>query len=181
MPRTVTIELDRPIASSVLTDSTAKVCAGTAGERASSEASEQDKERLVQARRALEDAAGKLNELRESTAKEYKERIAKLAVAIAGKILAQKVEKGAYEIESVVKQALNSFGTDEDVTVHLNPVDVDACRQAFSKELSDAGCIKFVRDPQIGRAECLVTAAKGIIKSSIDEQLERIAEALKKV
>jgi flagellar biosynthesis/type III secretory pathway protein FliH len=63
--------------------------------------------------------------------------------------------------------------------VHLNPEDLEKCQKAQQHEQSGvlAG-IKLIPDPNIGRAECLLESPKGIIKSLIDDNLERIGKAL---
>ena len=93
----------------------------------------------------------------------------------------QKVEDGAYEIESIVKEALNNAPTRQDIVVHLNPEDLAHCQKAQQDEPDGALTgVKFVSDPNIGRAECLLESPKGIIESLINEHLERIGKALKK-
>ncbi len=139
------------------------------------------KEGLVQVCQALQDAANKVNEFQENLFKEHKEEIAKLSVEIARKILVQKVQEGDYEIESIVKEALKNAPTHQDVVVHLNPEDLVQCQKLQRDDATGtlAG-IKFVSDPNIGRAECLLETPKGIIESLIDEHLERIGKALEK-
>ena len=41
--------------------------------------------------------------------------------------------------------------------------------------------LEFTPDWSIGRGECLVETPKGIVKSFLEEHLERISEALQKV
>jgi flagellar biosynthesis/type III secretory pathway protein FliH len=66
--------------------------------------------------------------------------------------------------------------------VHLNPEDLARCRRAQqeNEQGGDLVGIKLVPDPNVGRAECVVESPKGIVKSLIDENLERIAKALRK-
>jgi flagellar biosynthesis/type III secretory pathway protein FliH len=65
--------------------------------------------------------------------------------------------------------------------VHLNPEDLSQCQKAQQDEPDGALTgVKFVSDPNIGRAECLLESPKGIIESLINEHLERISKALKK-
>ena len=91
----------------------------------------------------------------------------------------QKVENGDYEIEPIIKEALNNAPSGQDVIVHLNPEDLEKYQKAQQDKPGGvlAG-IKFIPDPNIGRAECLLENPKGIIKSLIDDNLERIGKAL---
>jgi flagellar biosynthesis/type III secretory pathway protein FliH len=130
---------------------------------------------------ALQDAINKVNELQENLFNEHKEQIAKLSVEIARKILVQKVQEKDYEIESIVKEALKNAPTRQDVVVHLNPEDLIQCQKLQQDDTTGtlAG-VKFVSDPNIGRAECLLETPKGMIESFINEHLEQIGQALKK-
>jgi len=122
-----------------------------------------------------------LNEFYDKVFVEHKEEIAKLSVEIARKILMQKVEDGDYEIESIVKEALKNAPTHQDLVVHLNPEDLAECQKVQKEEPeSDLAGVKFVSDPKIGRAECLLESPKGIIESLINEHLERVGKALTK-
>jgi flagellar biosynthesis/type III secretory pathway protein FliH len=123
----------------------------------------------------------RLNQFCDKLYVEHREEIARLSVEIARKILMQKVENGDYEIESIIKEALNNTPGGQDVVVHLNPEDIEKCRKAQKDEPGGvlAG-IKLMPDSSIGRAECLLETSKGIIKSMIDDNLERIGKALEK-
>jgi flagellar biosynthesis/type III secretory pathway protein FliH len=134
-----------------------------------------------QACQTLNGVIARLNQFCDKLYVEHREEIARLSVEIARKILMQKVENGDYEIESIIKEALKNVPGSQDVIVHLNPEDLEKCQKAQRDEPGGvlAG-IKLIPDPNIGRAECLLESPKGIIKSLIDDNLERIGKALEK-
>ncbi|MHC4571535.1 MAG: FliH/SctL family protein [Planctomycetota bacterium] len=177
MPQTVTIQLEKPIASAKLLDGFAT----TSAEAKQAQLLKLQQEGLTQACRALQDAANKVNEFQDNLFEEHKEQIAKLSVEIARKILVQKVQEKDYEIESIIKEALKNAPTHQDVVVHLNPEDFVQCQKLQQDDTAGtlAG-VKFVSDPNIGEAECLLETPKGIIESLIDKHLEQIGQALKK-
>ncbi|MCU0916321.1 MAG: flagellar assembly protein FliH [Planctomycetes bacterium] len=108
--------------------------------------------------------------------------IARLAVEIARKILRTRTDKGDYEIQAVIEEALKRSPTRQDIVVRLNPEDLPRCQQLQQEAPQGAfGEIEFTADWSIGRGECLVETSKGVIRSFIDEHLDRIAEALEKV
>lgn len=130
---------------------------------------------------ALKSAADKLNQFYDKIFAEHKEEIAKLSVEIARKILVQEVKDGDYEIEKIVQEAFKNAPTHQDVVVHLHPDDLVQCQKA--QEGGQDGVlagIKFVADPNIGRAECVLESPKGTIESLIEANLERIGKALAK-
>ena len=187
MPEALTINLSKPIASvRILDDHPTPISSGQEESGAGAEQIlrrnlEAQKAAFSQASQALDSVVAKLTQFCDKIFAEHREEIAKLSVEIARKILLQKVENGDYEIESIVKEALKNAPSRQDVVVHLNPEDFAQCQKAQQDEPGGtlAG-IKFISDPNIGRAECLLESPKGIIESLIDGHLDRVNQALKK-
>ena len=192
MSQTLTVNLNKPIISAkVLDDYAERDGIQLSGpEIEDSEADtvqilkqDLDAQKAVfsQACQTLNGVITRLNQFCDKIYAEHGEEIARLSVEIARKILMQKVENGDYEIESIIKEALKNAPSSRDVIVHLNPEDLEKCRKAQQDEPGGvlAG-IKLMPDPNIGRAECLLESPKGIIKSLIDDNLERIGKALGK-
>lgn len=139
------------------------------------------KNAFSQACQVLNQAAAKLQESCAEVFARHREEIARLSVEIARKILMQKVKQGDYEIESIVTEALLHAPSRQDVVVRLNPEDFAQCLKAQQDEQGGAlAGVQLVADPGIGRAECVLESPKGIIKSMIDENLERVGKALGK-
>jgi flagellar biosynthesis/type III secretory pathway protein FliH len=192
MSQTLTVHLERPIISAEIPDNypngieTELSGRGQLDSRADAEQIltqdlEEQKAAFSQVCQALNAAVAKLNQFYETVFVEHREEITRLSVEIARKILMQKVENGDYEIESIVKEALKNAPSRQDVVVHLNPEDLAQCQKAQQDEQGDALVgIEFVSDANIGRAECLLESSKGIVKSLIDENLERVSKALAK-
>ena len=188
MPDPIVINLSRPITSVQVLDNDPT---SISGERADVQGGapsnpspdfEAREAMFSQACQALSAATARLNEFYDTILLEHKDEIAKLSVEIARRILIQKVENGDYEIESIVKEALQNAPSRHDVVVHLNPEDHAQCQEALMQDQQNgtfAG-IKFVSDGSIGRAECVLETPKGMIKSLVDENLERISQALLK-
>lgn len=181
MSRTVTIRLEKVIASAKLQNGAAGDITTASAEAKQAELLRLQKESLAQVCQALQDAVNKVNEFQENLFKEHKEQIAKLSVEIARKILVQKVQGKDYAIEPIIEEALKSAPTRQDVVVHLNPEDLVECQKVQQDASSTLADVKLISDPNIGRAECLLETPKGIIESLIDERLERIGKALETV
>lgn len=192
MSASLTIRIDRPIISAELPGDY-PVAGGQSrdhGQANSSAAlrpvemqgSLSEKTAFSQACQILNQVAVKLQESCAELFARHREEIAKLSVEIARKVLMQKVEQGDYEIESIVKEALLHAPSRQNIVVRLNPQDLTQCLKA--QQQGDAGAllagVQLVADPNIGRAECVLENPKGIIKSLIDENLERIGKALGK-
>jgi flagellar biosynthesis/type III secretory pathway protein FliH len=191
MSRTLTVHLEKPIVSVTISDTPPLLsCESKNGDSEQittqsqggplSGDSQAQKAILSQTCQTLKALTDKLNQFYDKLFAEHKEEIAKLSVEIARKILAKQVQNGDYEIESIVKEAFKNAPTRQDVVVHLNPEDHTLCQKAQQDEPNGAlAGIKFISDPNIGRAECLLETPKGIVESLINEHLERIGKALK--
>ncbi len=151
---------------------------------------ERQRQEFVQLCNIFKNLVNKFNQLNNEVISKHKEEIAKLSVEIARKILMQKVQKGDYEIESIIKEVLKNAPTHQELVVHLNPEDLTQLQKHFGSDLTKTldgdqiggiDNIKFVPDPNIGRAECLLETHKGIVKSFINEHIEGISEALEKM
>jgi len=192
MSRALTIHLERPVVSAKILDNypdgigterseRGRVNRGADTEQIRIQDLEAQKAVFSQACQTLDGVVAKLNQFYDKMFVEHREEIAKLSVEIARKILVRKVENGDYEIESIVKEALKNAPTRQDVVVHLNPQDLVHCQKTQQDGPGgDLVGVKFVSDPNIGRAECLLESPKGIIESLIDKHLEQIGKALEK-
>ena len=192
MSQTLTVNLNKPIISATVLDGYADcdVSQLSDSDREDSKAEtgqiprqdfEAQKAVFSQACQTLNGVITRLNQFCDKMYAEHREEIARLSVEIARKILMQKVENGDYEIESIIKEALKNAPGSQDVIVHLNPEDIEKCQKAQQDGSGGvlAG-IKLIPDTNIGRAECLLESPKGIIKSLIDDNLERIGKAIEK-
>ena len=204
MHETVVINLDKPLKSATLVndhterpsstgsqdiaaDNGQDNCGGVVGTApqwnpAAICGPENHKAQLDRLCQTLDKLVNDLNRCYEQAIAQHAEEIARLSVEIARKILMQKVQRKDYEIETIVKEALKNSPTHNDIVVHLNPDDIVQCQklQQADADIAFAG-IRFVADPKIECAQCLVETPKGIVKSFIEEHLARIEEALTKV
>lgn len=198
MPKTLTIQLALPIARvRVLRADAGSFAPGSDEERAAAERIDN----IIQAERArmaeelkrqrsqvaelcqtIGNIAKSLDKLHQETVANNRAEIARLAVEIARKILMQKVIQGDYDIQAIVEEALKRAPTHQNIVIRLNPEDLPRCQQ-HQQENPDSPFaeLEFAADWSVGRGECLVETPKGIVKSFIEEHLERIGEALQKV
>jgi flagellar assembly protein FliH len=176
MSKTLTINIDRPIISAKISDNY------NAEQSNLAQDSEAQQKLFSEACQTINAIINKLNQFYDKMLSEHKEKIARLSVEIARKILAQKVQEGDYQIESIVKEVLNNAPTHQDMVVHLNPEDLTRLQKAQQDNATDSLTgIKLVPDTNIGRAECLLETSKGTVESLISEQLDRISKTLEKV
>jgi flagellar biosynthesis/type III secretory pathway protein FliH len=142
---------------------------------------ERQKKELAQLCATIGNLAGKLDRLYEQTVVHSRGDIARLAVEIARKIVMCEIPKGGYDIHSIIEEALKGVPTHQDLVVRVNPQDAPVCQQ-LQEEHTDGEFAKlqFVPDWSIARANCLIETPKGVVRSFVEEGLERIREALEK-
>lgn len=146
-----------------------------------SEVLRRQREGLSQLVATINALAARLNDLHQQTVAHHRSDIAKLAVEIARKILTQRIDRGEYDIQAIVEEALKRAPARQNLVVHLHPEDLAACQQ-FQREDPDSQFaeVDLVADWSVARADCLVETPKGIVKSFVEEHLARIGEALER-
>ena len=141
---------------------------------------DKEKAELAGARQALVEALNQFNRHREQLLRGAENQLLDLAVEIARKVLMQEIQAERHQIEPIVTEALQNLPARQEVVVHLNPRDLAKCeiaRQADDAE--EPGNIRFVADPSVSPAQCVLVTPEGIVDSNVDTHLQAVSEALK--
>jgi flagellar biosynthesis/type III secretory pathway protein FliH len=91
-------------------------------------------------------------------------------------VLAQEVRAERYEIEPIVREALERVGGSGEVVVRLNAEDL---ARGGLADPGDDGRIKYVADPSVRPAGCIVETTDGLVVATIEDGLAAAAEALR--
>jgi flagellar biosynthesis/type III secretory pathway protein FliH len=190
MPDLPTVHLAKPIRTATVLDALDQgrsvpgvdTSAVTAQQRPALDESRGQQAHLATLCQIVGKAAEELGRLQEETLTHNRSEIAKLAVEIARKITMCQVEQGDYDLQAIVEEALSRAPARQNIVIHVNPEDLPRCQQ-LQKESADGPFseLEFTADWSVARAECLVETPKGIVKSFVQERLERIGEALQNV
>ncbi len=182
----VSIVLDRPISS-------AQVCGGGGGDEQIQQAAaeqakamfdaemqkiEAEKSRISQLISAVEAAAIEVDDLRKSAIANNQKQIALLAVEIARKILVSEIEEGKYDTEAIIEKALQASPSRDGATVRLSPSDHATIEEVIKSGNGNFENVRFEADSAIKPAQCFVETSKGVVEYFIDDQLNRIGQAL---
>lgn len=105
-----------------------------------------------------------------------------LALAVAEKIVAAKIEIDASVLESVLCDALRRARDRRNLTLTVNPTDLDAARELLPSLRAAFGAdeITLVDDRRIARGGCLLDTPAGEIDATVASKFERIREAIRK-
>ena len=187
----LTVKLGHPIRAAHVISPGYQAAGGQAGDGVAERATADLQDRLAEVEKqqcqlaqtcqTLDGLACKISRFYEEMVATHRAEIARLAVEIARRVLAQKVRQGDYEVEAIIQEALEKAPAKQGVTVHVSPKDWEAC-QRLQQERPDSPwtCLTFVADPSIGQAQCLVETPRGVVKSVMEEHLEKIQSALEK-
>lgn len=111
------------------------------------------------------------------------EEVAALAFMIAQKVLRDLVTDSREVIVSQVRAALAHLHESGLVRIRVHPSDLpvlETSRQALSQTPHGMLSLKFEADPDISPGGCLVHASSLLIDATLDTQLLRLGEALRK-
>lgn len=144
-----------------------------------SEVSGAERENLSQLSQALSEAINKFKRLNEDVFNSHREQIVRLSVGIAEKILQNQIAQGQYDIEKIVLESLKTAPSQQDVSIRLNPDDLQHLQQILEDKGSNISLdAKLLPDVNIGPAQCIIETDKGMIEHLIDKHLAQITDAL---
>jgi len=144
------------------------------------EATDASREKVDQAVAALKTAIDEMEKIRSRDRERMEIETARLALAIAKKIVRYETEHGNV-IENVVKEAMQQVADPRKLTVRLNPKDIEAVA-ALGDRLQNGGDadaqLALEGDETVGRGGCVIEARLGDVDARIDQQIKVIEERL---
>lgn len=104
------------------------------------------------------------------------ENIAAIAVMVARHIVQREVNADPSFVRDVVQSAMAQYPLDQEITIRINPDDLNACRAS----IEEAGRreIRWISDASILRGGCLMEGRERIIDGRVDTALERAYRTL---
>ncbi|MCP3914809.1 MAG: hypothetical protein GY711_04515 [bacterium] len=126
------------------------------------------------AARALADQAAELEAARERATQEISRDAVLLAVEIAGQLLKVRIAEGEYDLERIVRSALDDSGVGRSsCTVHLHPDDF-----ARVQEVDFRSGTLLESDSEMKRGEVHVSTPRGLLVRDLGAALETVREQL---
>lgn len=174
--KSVSVTFDKPIGSVMLMDEHAVL--QHSDDRRCHE-NELQTQQLNTLCKALEQVIRAAEQSCENLFVSQKEKIIRLSIEVASKILARDIRHGEYEIEKILMGAIEPIAVSTHMIVRLHPADLETMRQAVKTNSIDLPeKIQFIDDPTVGPAECIVESDQGVIEYLIEEHLKQIETVL---
>jgi flagellar assembly protein FliH len=106
--------------------------------------------------------------------------LARLAVAVAGKVIQRSVEQDPEIVLGIARAAISQTEGTRSLVLRVSPKDMELVLSAHDelvKSSPDLRNLKVVEDPRIERGGCVVEMEVGHVDARIDEQLNEIERA----
>lgn len=105
---------------------------------------------------------------------DFEHSLLKLSIKIAEKVINKKIEDEDDIVMSVVRNALKTIKDSTEITVLLNPNDLEVLSKYEEFKSYEKRKIKFVTDERVDSGGCKIHSDWGVIDAQIDTQLEEI-------
>jgi flagellar biosynthesis/type III secretory pathway protein FliH len=135
---------------------------------------QKDRQLIEQTLASLSEAIDGLEAQQRQRLEEMQQVAVELAVAIASRLVHERIEAGDFAVETLVRQVVERLGTSQPATVGLHPDDLallekrlGSGRRLFAE---DSG-IRVVADPTLVRGSCKAETADSGVHAQIETQL----------
>jgi flagellar assembly protein FliH len=145
--------------------------------RGEAEAHEELRSTLDELRREMGETISRLHRLEATLQRETEASLVRLALAMASRVVRERVEEGDPVAIRAVVAALSEAEGREPTAIRLHPEDLDVVRAAH-KELDEPGALRLIADPAVERGGCLVELDAEELDARVGSQLAALAEHL---
>jgi len=140
-----------------------------------------ERERFRRVLDGLTEATRSLHDQERAGLAEMQQAAVELAVAIASHLIHDKIEKGDFAVETLVRKAVQRLGAKQLVTVCLHPDDIALLERRVGGDTVLFGStaeIRLVPDRSLGRGDCRAEAGEVKVLAQVEAQLAGIRRHL---
>lgn len=129
---------------------------------------------------AVRGAAADLQKQHADRLQEWQRAAVELGLAVAAKLLHERVTQGDYPMEEIIRQMAGGMVDDEVVTIRMNPADLALLERRLDGRplFPDHDDPTLLADPTLGRAECRIEGRALVLLSDLPRQLAQIRDDL---
>jgi flagellar assembly protein FliH len=129
----------------------------------------------------LTESADHLQGQQRHTLDELRRLAVELGMAIARRLVHEKIAADEFGIETLVRSAIERLQTDQPVVIRLNPKDIELLEHKLSGEwntLHASASVRVVPDAGLARGDCRAQTGDVGVWSNLEQQLRQIHEIL---
>ena len=123
---------------------------------------------------ALSQAACHLEQYKNDLLDQIKTQSVDLALAIASKVVCEKLDQNNFSIDPILQDALGQLNANQHATIFLNPTDLEKSQLAKSNN----SALTFSEDATLSPGSCKIESKQGTIDSSVKKSFVQITTAL---
>lgn len=106
----------------------------------------------------------------------------KFSLLLADKLVRRSISEDISWLTPIVKDALRSLGTVDQIQVRLNPLDFSFLQEREEGlQLATRAKLRFESDPTISPGGCLIESTHGLVDARLEKRLGKIAQQLMEV
>lgn len=144
---------------------------------------EEMEEKLAEARQKSEQIVEEARQLKLSILNSVEKDIVKLALAIAKKIVVAELKSNPESILEVVREAISFLDQPENVTLRVNPEDMELLtllreKGDFNDIENEVANFEIKTDNRISPGGAIIESDKGIVDAQLETRIASIEEAL---
>lgn len=129
----------------------------------------------------MTDVAHELKAQQRQRLTEMQQLAVELAVAIAGRLVHDRIEAGDFAVETLVHQVVERLETKQAVTVYLHPADIALLERRLGEGQAlfpNNAEVRLAADDSLNRGECRAETGDVSVLSRLEEQLATIRQRL---
>src|SRR6266849_10648518 len=142
---------------------------------------QEDREMIRRALDALRQTAANLENRQQQYLGEMRQAVVELAVALASRILREKIRAEDFAVEAMVRETVAKWEPNQPVTVHLNPADLRLLERRLGSEeptLPEDSQVRLFADATLERGQCRAESGDVTVLSQWQTQLEELRQHL---
>lgn len=150
-------------------------------EATQSRQAQQEREAIEQVLARLTDVARTFEAQQRHRLGEMQQAAVELAIAVAGRLLHDKIEAGDFPVETLVREVVERLGPRQPVSVFLHPDDIALLQQRLGEKQAlfpEATVVRLVPDAALKRGDCRAEAGEVSVLSHLEVQLNDLRQQL---
>jgi flagellar assembly protein FliH len=129
----------------------------------------------------LEDLVGSIARLKEDLVAANENQIVSLVFYLAKRLMMKEIQEKPEFVLEVIRTAVESAQSDENVTVRLSPSDyefVEGIKEKLGKEFESVKSARLESSPEVSNGGCVVETNYGDVNATLEQRMDKLWSSL---